>query len=625
LIARKLVSALETGGCSVWWDGLLEGGERFSKTTATALEKAEVVVVLWSKTSLESHWVHDEATHGRDKGRLVPVSIDGSEAPLGFRQFQLIDLSKWKGKTSGAEIANLLRAVAIAAGQRDVAPPAPVASTSFPSRRALIVAGGGVAVAAMGGGFAAWQLGWLEPEGITNSVAVLPFKNLSGDSAQDYFSDGLTEEIRATLSRNQLLRVVASTSSMMFRDRVEPVPEIAKKLDVAYLLDGSVRRAGDLVKISAELVDGATGSTSWSRSIETTLAKALDGQYELADTIARVLTAQVEGRGVKNVAKDHHRSGGTSNIAAFEAYLQGREIFVKQSDPIASLVKIDAAIEIDPNYAAAHAERARMLTHSGRNAPALNESKSLFQSAIASARRAIQIAPDFALAHSHLGFALTYGRMSVAEARAPYERSRELGWGDAHVVLSYAVYLSTIGKHEDALRVFKRAIAIDPLNNKWLTTLIYIQTEARKYDEALSTAKLIIDRNIENTLIFAYWTIITVHIYKNEFKEADKNLKKYFPDIPNHYLYAIIEHRNKNYDRAQQVLSNFMDEAGEFGFISAAQISAFWGEKDRALSALENAYSLGDYAIVDKYSNPFFDPLRKESRFIALFKKMGFG
>ena len=599
--AQKLVAALEAHGCSVWWDGLLEGGERFSRKTAAALEAADVVVVLWSKTSVESHWVHDEATHGRDKGRLVPVSIDGSEAPLGFRQFQVLDLAHWKGKADAPEIADVVRAIGIAAGQPDLVPrPVPAIATPT-TRRNLILAGSGAALVAAGGGAAAWRSGWFESAGIANSVAVLPFKNLSGDPGQDYFAEGLAEEIRSALARNPLLTVAATASSSMFLDGAVPVPEVANKLGVAYILDGSVRRAASSVRIAVQLIDGKTGLVSWSRTNESLLAKTLEVQSQLARTVTEVLTAQVEGRGVAIARGDSSRSGGTSNIAAFEAYLQGRDAFNKNFGPAAAIAKLDDAIEIDPKYAAAHAERSRMLTHNALSLiPTSKESHKALKQAIIAARRAVSLAPSLAIAHSHLGFALTYGNMSVAEASAPYERSRELGWGDAHVVISYAAYLSTRGQHKSALSVYKRAIAIDPLNSKWLSTLASIQFNARLFEESFATWHKSMSKPDD-----ALWTWqnALVNLYRNQIAEADKAISQLKEQDLIDHMRAIIEYKKGNFQDAEKSLTAITNRHGDASFSSAGWIHAARGEKSLALDALEKAYDLGDWSVIEAYSD----------------------
>src|SRR6185295_15159964 len=189
----------------------------------------DAVVVLWSKSSVESDWVRDEAAQGRDRQRLVPLSLDGTVPPLGFRQIQVIKLTSWHGRVDAPQIDAIRRAIAAALGGQPG--PRPIARRSIDRRQALVF-GGGAAVAVAGGGLIAWQTGLIGPvEANARSIAVLPFKNLSGDPAQAYLSDGLTEEIRSALSRNAGLQVLATTSSNTVRDDQGDARSIAAKLD----------------------------------------------------------------------------------------------------------------------------------------------------------------------------------------------------------------------------------------------------------------------------------------------------------------------------------------------------------------------------------------------------------
>jgi hypothetical protein len=194
--ALSVIAALEAAGIKVWWDGLLEGGDTFLPTTEAALENADAVVVLWSATSVDSHWVRDEATRGRERGCLVPLRLDGSKPPLGFRQFQTIDIARWRGKADAASIDSAVRAIRGYAGVHH----AELAHKSaLISRRGLLI-GGGAAVA-LAGGFTAWR--WLRAgSGEGNAIAVIPFTNL-GKPDEAYFAAGLSEELRATLARDR--------------------------------------------------------------------------------------------------------------------------------------------------------------------------------------------------------------------------------------------------------------------------------------------------------------------------------------------------------------------------------------------------------------------------------------
>src|SRR5829696_5832663 len=153
--ARKLAAALESSGYTVWWDALIEGGTRYAKSIDDALQKADVVIVLWSKRSVESDWVRDEAAQGRDRHRLVPLSLDGTLPPLGFRQYQMIDLSHWRGRLDAPQMEAVRRAIAAAGGHENI----PATPAGQGTTRRTVVAGTAAAAAVAAGGLAAWRTG----------------------------------------------------------------------------------------------------------------------------------------------------------------------------------------------------------------------------------------------------------------------------------------------------------------------------------------------------------------------------------------------------------------------------------------------------------------------------------
>jgi hypothetical protein len=195
--AQQLAAALSARGYTVWWDALIEGGAQFAKSIRQALEAADAVVVLWSESSIESDWVCDEAAQGRDRRRLVPLSLDGTLPPLGFRQYQTIDLSGWRGKADASPIQALQRALSGVIGQvpSEAKSQRRAAPAGVDRRRAMLMAGGAGAALLAGGALFAWRDDLFGPGAGERTIAVLPFRNLSGDGAQAYLSDGFTERL----------------------------------------------------------------------------------------------------------------------------------------------------------------------------------------------------------------------------------------------------------------------------------------------------------------------------------------------------------------------------------------------------------------------------------------------
>ncbi|MGB5485353.1 TIR domain-containing protein, partial [Parasphingorhabdus sp.] len=497
--AVSIVNALEQAGFSVWWDGLLEGGERFLNSTEEALANAKAVVVLWSKTSIGSHWVHDEATRGRDSGRLVPLSIDGSDPPLGFGQFQCLDVSRSSKKPASPGMQNMLRAVAALHDNRELSEPQKASGAALLTRRNALL--GGAAVIAAGSGYAIWKNGVFSSDSTSSSIAVLPFANLSGDPDQNYFSDGLTSEIRLELSRNALLQVVGQTSSNQFRDHDSDAQSIADELGVSFLLEGNVQKAGDTVKIATDLLDGGTGISKWSQTFERPLTDVFALQSEIAIAVATALSAAIDS-GSRN--QNQVQAGGTESVAAFDSYLRGRDLFELHIDDESyrkALAKFDEAIAIDPKYAAARAFRSRTLAVLGNQTTQTEQRKSLYNEAVQEAQLAVEIAAKFAPGFSALGHALFYGRLDVKGAREPYDKAYSLAKSDVDVFSRYAIYCARIGRFAEADAAIQRALALDPLNPSIFKSAGNIKYAEKRYDEAIELGRKALKLNPERSTV----------------------------------------------------------------------------------------------------------------------------
>lgn len=617
--ALPIIKILEEAGFRVWWDGLLEGGQRFSHITENALENACAVVVLWSKISSASHWVHDEATRGRDRKVLVPLSLDGSEAPLGFRQFQVIDASAAKAKAGSAEMQKLVRAVAVLHDNPDrFALP----TTSKPFNRRNLLVGGGI-VAIGGVGLAAWLTGLIGgTPTAASSVAVMPFENLSGDPAQVYFSDGLAAEVRSELSRNALLQVAAQTSSNIFRERTEDIKAIARKLNVAYLLEGSVRRSGEMVKIDAQLVNGRTGFPEWSESYDRSMTDIFAMQSEIATAIASQLSAEIDGG--KSIP-DTGITGGTKSVAAFDAYLRGRDLFEAGTDEASdrlALAKFDEAIAADPKYAAAYAARSRSLAVIANQHASGSELKALYRDAATAAERAVQLAPKYAEAYSALGYVLALGRIDIRRARAPYEMSLKLGGGDADILSRYALFVSRSGRFAEADSAITKSLALDPLNARTFRSNGAINYGAGRYDTALQEFEK--GLKLSPTLGAIRAIMGATYLMQGKVAEAkasfesEKNTLFGLPGI------AIVAQLQGDKAAAQSAVDRLIAEHGDNSLYQQAQVFAQWGDGDRAIAALLAAREAWDSGLINMFNDPLLKPVRGRPEFSRLLKDIGF-
>jgi TolB-like protein/Tfp pilus assembly protein PilF len=611
--ALAVIEALKAEGFDVWWDGLLEAGDAFANTTETALETADAVVVLWSARSVQSHWVRDEATRGRDRCRMVPVSIDGTQPPLGFRQIQYVDLASWKGATSAAELAALFRAIrttAAAPGAQLAFAGAP-AARSGPSRRTLLLAGGGAV--AVAGGLGAWKAGLLPGFGPSdNSIAVLPFKNLSNDASQDYFADGLCEEVRSALMRNNQLKVAAPTSSKAFRGTSEIASTIAKKLHVAFLLEGSVRRAGNVVRIAATLTDAKSGYASWSETFERKLDDVFAVQSEIAETVADELNARM--------GSDEQALGGrTRNVAAYDAYLRGRAYFELSADEAsdrAALAQFDAALAADPSFALAYAARSRALAAIANETTQASQMRGLYDSAIAAGERAVALAPQLADAHLALGYAIYNGKLDPKAARASYNKAHALGAGDADVLRLFAAYSGANGRSFEAADAVERAMALDPLNARVFRTAGDVEYFGRRYAASIPLMKKALSLN--PGLSGANAAIGNALYQLGRVAEAKAAYAREPIDVFKLTGAAICDQKLGDGASAKAGLAKLVVTYGSNALYQQAQVFAQSGDVTGAVAALLRARKAGDAGLLLARTDPMLDPLRRDRAFIGL-------
>jgi TolB-like protein len=380
----QLGAVLEQAGCTVWWDRHIDGGAAFARAIETELESSRVVIVAWSKAALQSDWVKDEAAAARDQGKLLPVSLDGAMAPLGFRQYHVLDLSTWNGEPSSPAVTDLLRSLeARLRGTTSLAPPAAMSlaagQSAAPSRSGLkrrTLALAGLAIVALLG-VAAFLLrgdgtsataaktaatgpaaaAAVAPEAENDkSIAVLPFADFSAARDQQWFADGLAEEILNALTRVPDLRVSARTSSFRYKDSTLGVPQIAAELGVAHVLEGSIRSTPQRIRVTAQLIRAVDGFHLWSQTYDRDPADMIEIQEDIARSIALALQTTMDPQALADMAKV-----GTRSVEAYQAYIRGVAIRGKSGDGVVaeSYEYFEAARALDPGFAAAHADAAR--------------------------------------------------------------------------------------------------------------------------------------------------------------------------------------------------------------------------------------------------------------------------
>lgn len=618
--AIPIIKIITQAGFSVWWDGLLEGGVRFSEETEAALDRAKAVVVLWSKTSTKSHWVHDEATRGRDRRILVPLSLDGSGPPLGFGQFQVIDLSHAKMSPKDPCIQDMLRSIA-AMHQVELSY---IGRKTMPdaalfNRRTLMV--GGAAALAVGGGVAAWLAGAFgEGAGTSHRIAVLPFSNIGGPSDQAYLADGLATEIRSSLSQNAAIQVVGQASSEAFERGKDDAVSFAKKLKAGLLVDGAVQVANGIIRVTIELIDGKTGISRPNRVFEKPVDDILLVQREIAGAITAELSS---GLGASAAARMD--IGGTTNVAAYDHYLRGKDLYShgkNEADEREAIKQFDAAIAADPKFAAAYSARARALASVAGQYGSAAEIKSFHDAALQSARQAVELAPRFADGHSALALMLFQGDLDIKAAQKPFNLSRQLGEGEAPVLARFALYCASTGRERNAVEAVDRALLLDPLN-----ALIYriagtVHFAARRYPDAIEALQQTLKLNPD--LPDCHSRIGMVLLAQGKDREALPEFEADTHKWSKLSGVAIAQHRLGNEAAATAAYTELVEDKGTVSLYQQGQILAQWGKLEEATATLAKAYEGRDAGMTAALHDPMLDPLRKLPGFIRLLTTMGF-
>jgi len=636
--ARPVIDLLEQAGFDVWWDGRLEGGENYLQTTEHALETSDCVVVLWSATSVNSHWVRDEAQRGRERGCLVPLTIDGTMAPLGFRQFQLLDISSWDGAATSPEAARILVAVRAKANAASPAPaPAPVVAPLVPSRpapasppaggvalsrRTLMI--GGAAVAGGAGLLGAWQFGLLgSPASAAISMVVLPFGNETGDPDKKYFSDGLSRELRAVLARNPRLKVAAPASSNAIEG--EDDFAIGRKLGVSNILRGGVQRDAERVRVTTELVAIDNGELLWGETYDEALEDVFAVQSEIAEAVAVSLVAEITGSAeAQQSLAAQSEIGGTQNVEAYEAFLRGMTLYDLGAgeDSIRSgLAQFDAAIAADPDYAAAHAMRATMLLNLAVESNNAGDTRRLFAEAITAAKRAIALEKRLAQGHLALGFALNNGQLNRAAALPSYQIAERLGAGDGDLLRQVATFYSYGAEHERAGQIIETALELDPLNARAFRSAGFVALLAHDYPKVISRMERALELN--PTLASVYYAMAVARLMQGDAAGALALAGKERTPIFRLTATAVAAARLGDAAGSAKAFDQTLAEYGDAALYQQAQIKAQQGDKAAALGLLGRAIAEGDPGLLWAPRDPLLDPLRGEPAFKDLLIRLG--
>ena len=555
--AQRVTEALRADGFRVWRDEDLPAHRPYAEVIEERLNSAKAVIVIWSAEAARSHWVRAEADTARTAGTLVQATLDGSMPPLPFNQIHCADLSSWDGKNHAPGWAKLKDSVAALAG----APPSAAAATK--GKRA-----------------AHSQV----------CVCVLPFQNMSGDAEQEYFSDGISEDITTDLSKISALGVTARNTAFTFKGRAVHVCEVAKELGVSHVLEGSVRKVGDRVRINAQLIDGATGEHVWAERYDRDLTDIFAIQDEISHSIVRALKLKLMPDERKAIEQR-----GTANADAYKLYLLARQYWVtgnhgdiKREERVMRIAS--KAVELDPYYAHAWA---------------------LLGLAQSNLRYGFRSEVEDGVAAAHTALAID---ASIAEAHCPMVRR-----------------LEQRGLHDDAAAALQKALELDPdsweVNKEAARVRIRerrIEDATRHYEKAVSV--------MESDLHAWGWLVSCYHALGNAAaeREAAEMAVARAEDVLSHdpsngaalsfgarglAVLGKVDNAREWMERAMLVDFDNLDMRFNFARMLAAQLD----DVDGALKLLQRNFSSIDaYMLKLAEADPDLDALREDSRFLNM-------
>jgi serine/threonine-protein kinase len=452
---------------------------------------------------------------------------------------------------------------------------------------------------------------WTGAADASDSIAVLPFANLSADPEQAYFADGIAGEIRNTLTRVAGLKVAGSTSSDAVRE--DDTQTAAKKLGVANILTGNVRHTPSTIRVTAELIDGETGLTKWSQNYDSAPGDAIKIQTDIAGDVARALAVALSASDKEALA-----AGETSNMAAQTLVFQARNESYQLTVPALqqSLQLLEKAISLDPNYARAYAIKSFVANNlASRTARTAAELASGRDQALQYAKDALSIAPDLPIARSALGFAYAL-KLQVSESLGEHKIALSLASGDPDVIRNYGYAMSIIGNPEEALRYVDEALALDPLNSGSHYAHVSVLFHARRYEEAVRYSLKLKQDSPE---LFIRLPVLLGHslLMLGRTKEVALAFGENITGA------ALLAARGGNRELAFAKLADLKERDQEFRSVDSARIYAQLGDTDAAFEALNRAWDVRDSDLLYLKTDAYLDPLRGDSRYAALVKRLG--
>ena len=452
-------------------------------------------------------------------------------------------------------------------------------------------------------------------------VAILPLSNISPDPHDEYFADGMTEEVISTVSRIEGLEVISRTSVMHYKKDPKPIKEVSKELDVGTVLEGSVRKAGNKLRVSVQMIDAERDRHLWTESYDRNLQDVFEIQSDIAKQIAEALQVRLLPANQRRIEKSP-----TSSVEAYNFYLKARP-YSEREDREAFNIAIgyyERAIAIDPNFALAYIGLSR--SYSGLAFFGMLPSKEAGAKARSYAERALVIDSSLAEAHRAMGSILRNLAWDLAGAEREFKRAIELNPSLAQAHSSRATLLMFKRQVKEAISETKRALELDPLSGRTLTDAGTVYLYIGRYDDAMEQFKKALAIDHENNLAHSNYGLSLVQkgMFEKGIREMEKVALNQGTPAQSDLAYAYA--KAGRIDDLKNLLKkslNEVDKNHELAF-AVASVYANLGEPDHALEWLEKAYSEHITALITANADFAFDKIRGDPRFKALMRRLGY-
>lgn len=639
--ARKIAEALGAGGIEVFLDqSELRGGDAWDQKIRREIHDCALFIPIISQHTQERlegyfrlEWnLAIERTHhmAQEKPFLVPVVVDGTRDQGAFvpNEFRAVQWTRLPGGDTPPafveRIARLLSPersppVAASAASPAVRQPAPASRRSKPLLLAVVVA---VVFSAL----AYWWISKrLTPSAAAfapppHSIAVLPLANESGDAKEQYFSDGISEDLITALSQFPGLNVIGRTSSFQFKDSKEDSRSIGAKLGVAHVLEGSVRRSGDVVRVSAELINTANGIAQWSERYD----RPYKDLFALQDEITRAVAGALRTKllpGEHAAAQSERPPGGS--LEAYNAFLQGQFYFSRstEADLRKTIESFTQATELDSRYALAWSGLSRAWAGLGgaflEGAPA----QEAYARARAAADRALSLSPELAAAHMARGYLLLNVDFDWRGAEAEYRRAVQLAPSDGYAKFSLGNQLAALGEMKQAIALSQEALATEPLRASWYSWLATYLSGLKRLDEAERAIRRAIELQPGAAVYHEILTI--VEIQRGNAQAALATAQQEPPGVWQDIALALTRQIGGDRSAADAALKTLIDKWAGGAPYQIAQVYALRNDAKETFGWLDRAWSSRDGGVQYLHSDPFILRYRDDPRFAAFCKKVG--